>query len=364
MGSRNTNLDALRAVAILMVLGRHSHFSEYWHRIGWAGVDLFFVLSGFLVSGLLFRAYDTTGRLEIGRFYLRRGLKIWPAFYAFIGIPLLVDAVLPHHSVTVGHLLPDLIFIQNYIRGVPEMEHTWSLAVEEHFYLVLPLILALMIRNGKKPFAALPAVFAAFALFALGGRLIVGIIDRGQLDFVQSEFAYLFPTHFRIDALMFGVLLSYYRNYRPDIFQRIAASRAAWVLTGLAIVLLSTIPVEDRAMTTWGLTVVYLGAGIVVAKAVAFEARGFLRILSRALAPIGYYSYSIYLWHILFNFRFMRHLGASSAFVRCVCWVGGSILFGIVAARIIELPVLRLRDRYFPSAERPSKARAASMVAA
>src|ERR1035441_4294981 len=89
---RNTNLDALRGIAILMVLGRHAGlavdylhatnpFTFYTMRIGWAGVDLFFVLSGFLISGLLFADYSQWGRIHLKRFYIRRGFKIWPAFY-------------------------------------------------------------------------------------------------------------------------------------------------------------------------------------------------------------------------------------------------------------------------------------------
>src|SRR5450755_1719851 len=96
---RNINLDALRTIAIFLVLGRHLYtFAAYtaywwaraWLKIGWVGVDLFFVLSGFLVSGLLFTDYEKTGRIDFSRFYIRRGLKLWPAFYALIGTGLLI----------------------------------------------------------------------------------------------------------------------------------------------------------------------------------------------------------------------------------------------------------------------------------
>ena len=81
---RNQSLDVLRCVAILLVLGRHLDYYPLWSKIGWIGVDLFFVLSGFLVSGLLFHEFKEHGRINFRRFILRRGLKIWPAFYTYI----------------------------------------------------------------------------------------------------------------------------------------------------------------------------------------------------------------------------------------------------------------------------------------
>ena len=86
MKTRNRNLDALRAVAILLVLGRHFEYFRLWSQVGWAGVDLFFVLSGFLISGLLFAEWKQRGSIGIARFYVRRGLKIYPAFYVFLAM--------------------------------------------------------------------------------------------------------------------------------------------------------------------------------------------------------------------------------------------------------------------------------------
>ena len=77
MNSRNQSLDVLRGIAILLVLGRHFNYFPLWRQAGWIGVDLFFVLSGFLISGLLFQEYKNTGKLDVRRFILRRGLKIW-----------------------------------------------------------------------------------------------------------------------------------------------------------------------------------------------------------------------------------------------------------------------------------------------
>jgi peptidoglycan/LPS O-acetylase OafA/YrhL len=339
---RNTNLDALRGLAIVMVLGRHADYSAYWTRIGWAGVDLFFVLSGFLVSGLLFANYQHNGRLDISRFWIRRGFKIWPAFYALIAAGLLVDAVMGHSLSTKG-LVAELFFLQSYFQGL--WSTTWSLAIEEHFYLSLPLVLLLIRRNRPDPFAAIPRVFCTLAVLALACRFAVGWKEDGTANYL----AYLYPTHLRIDGLMFGVLLSYYKHFRPSTFEWIATWRGGWITLAVAILLISIFPVEGRQMHTWGLTALYLGAGVLVAKSIAFEAAR-LRAISTPLARIGAYSYSIYLWHLLVK-RAVPHFHIQLPALEFWCYFSIAILFGIVAAKIIEFPALRLRDRIFPKSD-------------
>ena len=255
---RNTNLDALRAIAILMVLGHHAGqaiallhgsngYTVYWERVGWAGVDLFFVLSGFLISGLLFSSYQERSRLDVSRFYIRRGLKIWPAFYTLIAIGVLIDAARGHH-ITTNYLLSELFFLQDYFHSIWGI--TWSLAVEEHFYLILPLVLLLMIRlDRERPFAAMPYVFAGIAIFSLTCRFAVGWKENGIVDY----WVCYFPTHLRMDGLMFGVLLCYCQRFRPNWFERIVSWRGGWIVIAGAVALLSTIP-EATATCTHGVT--------------------------------------------------------------------------------------------------------------
>ena len=117
MNSRNQSLDVLRGIAILLVLGRHFNYFPLWRQAGWIGVDLFFVLSGFLISGLLFQEYKNTGKLDVRRFILCRGLKIWPSYYLLILATMLFYVFIarasehpfPKHEVAVSAL-----FIRNY----------------------------------------------------------------------------------------------------------------------------------------------------------------------------------------------------------------------------------------------------------
>jgi peptidoglycan/LPS O-acetylase OafA/YrhL len=349
---RNTNLDALRAIAVFMVLFRHAGmaisqahastaFTKYGELVGWAGVDLFFVLSGFLISGLLFGEYQKRSRIDISRFYIRRGLKIWPAFLALIVSGLIVDG-LRHHFSTKG-LWVELLFVQDYFFGIWGI--TWSLGVEEHFYLALPLVLLLMIRRDPgKPFAKMPYLFAAIAVIALSCRFAAGWAQDGTVD----SWTCIFPTHLRMDGLLFGVLLCYYQRFCPDTFRRIVSWPGGWIVIASAIVILSVFPIESRHMHTWGFTVLYVAGGIVVAKAVTSEGPRPVRFASRWLARVGVYSYSIYLWHMFFIWRVLPILRIKSPTGIYWCSIVGPVIFGIAAARAIETPVLALRDRFFP----------------
>ena len=156
----------------------------------------------------------------------------------------LVTALVRGHSFSKGQWLSELVFMQSYFKGIWNI--TWSLAVEEHFYLSLPLVLLLMNRrDNDRPFAAMPYVFGMIATLALACRFAVGWKENGSVDYQT----YLYPTHLRMDGLMFGVLLSYYNRFRPKVFEQIASWRGGWIVIAAAVVLLSTLPLESATCT-------------------------------------------------------------------------------------------------------------------
>lgn len=154
---RNKRLDVLRCIAILQVLFYHGGgVMEYFARAGWIGVDLFFVLSGFLISGLIFSEYRKNGTIQFKRFFIRRGFKIYPAFYSFVVFIALVE-LYRHHFSPFRRYLHEIFFVQSYWPGI--WVYTWSLAVEEHFYILLPLLLLLLLHfypGRQDPFRAIP----------------------------------------------------------------------------------------------------------------------------------------------------------------------------------------------------------------
>ena len=168
--ARILELDVLRGVAILLVLGTHVPAYAFWAKAGWLGVDLFFVLSGFLISNLLFLEYRQWESIRIGQFFLRRALKIYPTFYclyiATLTYGFCVDARFGWQN---G--LGEMFFLQNYLGSI--WGHTWSLAIEEHFYIFLPLALTLMlkVRRRGNPFLPIPYLFLVVAVGCLAGRL-------------------------------------------------------------------------------------------------------------------------------------------------------------------------------------------------
>ena len=117
---------------------------------GWVGVDLFFVLSGFLVSNLLFQEYTKTGNVKPLRFLARRGLKIYPLYYLMIFVFWQVSVYFdPNYAAThQKHLLVECLFVQNYLPQFMMTNQTWSLAIEEHFYIGLAV---LMWERGPQP---------------------------------------------------------------------------------------------------------------------------------------------------------------------------------------------------------------------
>src|SRR5437763_1414572 len=149
VNSRNQSLDVLRGIAILLVLGGHGAYPyiSFWTAIGGSGVELFFVLSGFLISGLLFSEYQRTGRIAITRFWIRRAFKIYPGFYVLLAVTAAVLAIANHPQIMLGRaVFFNIVFLQNYVTGVGIVPQSWSLAIEEHFYFGLPLLLWLSAR--------------------------------------------------------------------------------------------------------------------------------------------------------------------------------------------------------------------------
>jgi peptidoglycan/LPS O-acetylase OafA/YrhL len=355
-------LDLLRLLAIVLVLGRHMpsipeswpagvrFLFLMWRRGGWVGVDLFFVLSGFLVSGLLFTEYRSTGRLGIGRFYMRRGWKIYPPFFVLIAASVLMDLRegLPIRSV---RLASELFFLQSYLPGL--WNHTWSLAVEEHFYLLLPLALALMLRrnpNSLTPLRPILSLAAGVAVVALASRLLNWYVRPSY-----GNLTHLFASHLRLDSLFFGVAISYAYHFHSSRFDRLFAPRRRFLMLGGALLLapafafrLETTPF----IYTIGLTIFYVGSGMMLVGILMSQIPP--SRLVDALATLGKYSYSIYLWHIfvsvwgiaLVEGTLDRELETGT---RLAMYFVGSFGLGIAMAKVVEVPVLRIRDRWFPS---------------
>ncbi|MDQ6786226.1 MAG: acyltransferase [Acidobacteriota bacterium] len=357
--ARLPQLDFLRAVAIILVIGNHSsicppeaslffnRITTVWFRGGWTGVDLFFVLSGFLISGLLFNEYKKRGDVDIKKFLVRRGFKIYPAFW-FLILTTFVINLLTGEMIWRGGYLSELLFIQNYHPGI--WQHTWSLAVEEHFYIFLSLLFSLFLfldrKSHKNSFDFIPKLFFAIAAICLLFRFITAAYLPFHYE-VNIE-----QTHLRIDSLFFGVFLSYLWNLRGLSASEFLEKNK--ILIGLAgatcFVPAFVFELEETAwMWTIGLTMLYLGAGCLLLALLKTDFRE-SKIL-HLIARIGKYSYSIYLWNLPVHIWLMKftNFAADNWFLYAFIYWTGTFILGIGTAKLVEYPVLRLRDKIMPS---------------
>ena len=373
---RNIQLDVLRGVAILLVLGRHLELprpagiagllADVWFRIGWIGVDLFFVLSGFLIGGLLVEELHHRGKIDVTRFLVRRGLKIYPAYFVFIAYLVAMPTL---KALLAGRdgwatfvqqwLLywPNLLFLQNYV-GTNPAGHTWSLAVEEHFYLTLPFLLAWLASQGRIR-QLLFVCSASGVLF-----LLLRIASVATNDVHAERMA---ATHLRLDALLCGVGLRALAAYFPQWFAKARGYRPALVAIGL-ICWSPNLFLEPSTsfVRTLGLTATYVGSAAFLMAAfhthgVDFgRTRSMASVFAKGMAWIGIYSYAIYLWHTTAMGILEREVGARmlawAGGMGGVAWTGatlavcaGTVVVGVIATRLVEWPVIRMRDRVFPS---------------
>lgn len=301
-------------------INEQSNFSSSMGR----GVDLFFVLSGFLISGLLFTELEQTRTIDAKRFWIRRGFKIYPPFYVF----LILTSVFIFHGFS-HEMWSEIFFFQNY--GSPVWMHTWSLAVEEHFYFSLPLLLLVLIRF-KHGLRAIPLISAAVSALCFYGRVRAYTHSQALESFV-------FPTHLRIDALFAGVALSYFAHFDEHSFRE---ARKWWVLVlGLGLLALALVlpPLLQVSLS-------YIAFAFLLAWTVN---RGVTNFYWWPLSWIGRYSYSIYLWHAVPMMFLVR---MKPTFWRLPFYLLSSISIGIILSKLIELPALRLRDKLFPAMAR------------
>lgn len=369
MRARLQELDVLRALAVLLVLGHHTRpcpettflpallLMKVWQRAGWMGVDLFFVLSGFLVSGLLFREYITHGNVMLGRFLVRRALKIYPSFYVFLLVPVAACWRLGYipglHQITAPKLVSEMLFVQNY--GPRLWPHTWSLAIEEHFYLLVGLCVYLAskhLKRGENPFAWIPWAFAVIAPALL--------LMRTWTSYAYPYYweTHTYPTHLRIDSLLFGVVIAYYKNFHEAKLSG-AVRKLGWALPAISAVLVSTaalVPLWRHFMHTLGFTCLYAGFGglLLTLLYLSVPRPNWMQRPTAWLAFGGSHSYSIYLWH--YAIMAWTPMVAAKAlgrdlpyFASVFAYMTASVAAGIGMAKLVEMPTLAFRDRMFPS---------------
>jgi peptidoglycan/LPS O-acetylase OafA/YrhL len=290
---RIPSLDGLRAISIALVLFSHlagtggfpisAATANPW-GLGSLGVTVFFVISGFLITGLLLEELRRTDRIRLGRFYFRRTLRIFPPYFALLIGLALADAA-GWISLNPGDLLHSATYTSNYHAARSWfVGHTWSLSVEEQFYLLWPAVLLFAgTRRGL--------------LIAGATILLVPLIRVGEWElFREPGVGVRFETI--ADALAAGCVLACLRPslHASPLYLRALSSRAFIVVPVAAVVANLT---NNHPLVIWGagITVIVVSVALCIDWAVTFHDGRLGRILNAApLVFVGWISYSLYLW--------------------------------------------------------------------
>jgi peptidoglycan/LPS O-acetylase OafA/YrhL len=360
---RLRELDFLRGIAILLVLLRHIPLFPFTKNMGWIGVDLFFVLSGFLVSGLLFKEYIKFGNIRPKLFLIRRGFKIYPIYFLFYILYLILKII--KGDLNFIGFIGDMTFTQNYLTGWGyAYDASWSLAVEEHFYFLFSFFLWLGLKSNKKLLQAETALQSTgnkrfeFTVITL---LIIVLLLRVLSNFIfpQQTGRNFTMTHLRIDSLLFGVLISYFFYFRKSYFEKlfIKNSNILYLICFCGLIWTPFIePAYSFFVKTFGFSILYISFGILLS--IFLLKSNINNILNNIfttnvvsiVSNIGYCSYSIYIIHsfiisictyLLTNY-FNQYL-----FFFIVSTI--SILVGMLMTHIIEKYFLTIRDKHYPS---------------
>jgi peptidoglycan/LPS O-acetylase OafA/YrhL len=339
-------LDGWRGIAVLGVILYHSReefpgSNSLLMRLAahcYVGVDVFFAISGFLICGLLLREYEETGDISLRRFYIRRCFRILPPYYVSLAAICAAGAflALPFNFADVPSCL---LFYRNYRPlGIDEYggfytAHYWTLAVEEHFYLLWPMLL-LLVRPKRAGKVAFLLAMMVFAWRVIEGRfhLLAGVLPQVNL---------LARTDTRMDALLWGCLAAI---YFPDIRRLAARIRFSqlWFVPA-SIILIA------QKMHPPGLTLLDAVLFPLLVVSTVIQPRSVLgRVLEwRPLQWIGTISFSLYLWQELFlpgptaelargGFRYLQQPGWNLlAILGCAC----------LCRYLIEIPMTRLGHR-------------------
>ena len=293
-------LDGLRGISILLVL--LLHFGLSYSTGGFLGVDIFFVLSGFLITSLLVQEWNTRGAISLKKFYIRRALRLMPAVFAFMigtGVYAFLFLTREQAWLTYQGILLTLSYVSNWVFAFSEtvksgpLGITWSLAIEEQFYLLWPLTLVLLLKLRVRQRVILLMTVFTIVLVALHRKIL---LESG----VRLERLY-YGSDTRADALLIGCLVALLLawNVLPgnDLFR--------WIMKGVAalgavviLYLVTNTTSQDLFLYAGGFTLVSISVGAILIVLMLWPPTLFLTALRfQPLRWIGKVSYGLYLWH-------------------------------------------------------------------
>lgn len=366
---RVDGLNTLRAIAILLVF--MYHYMVFVSRaptfgwastLGWVGVDLFFVLSGYLIANQIFSGIAKRQQLSLKAFYIRRALRTLPNFYVVLALYFLFPVVMGGREPPA--LWRFLTFTQNYqLQPGTAFSHAWSLCIEEQFYLLLPAVVLLAVRTGK-------SIKLAWTLLIVG--IVAGIATRSVLWLQYGREAggaiagyhpnIYYSSFCRMDEFLPGVAVAMLKNFHRDAWERmlrwgqttLAAGIGACAITAWA--LLNFYEIDDYGygffMTAFGYSLVAICFAILVVAALSPNSL-LHRVRVPGAAQLAAWSYAIYLSHkavaVILQSQLASYGVGSSSWQAVLLISVACLLAGWLLYRLVETPFMNLRDRRFPT---------------
>ncbi|MEM6569876.1 MAG: acyltransferase [Planctomycetota bacterium] len=341
--NRLASLDGLRALSVMAVVWHHTRPSDGTALLagrGYLGVDVFFVISGFLITALLLREERERGKARLGRFWARRALRLFPLWYAILAtltvVLLWITPDAPMREAFFADLPWNATYTSNFIPGGTFLALSWSLATEEQFYVLWPLLLT-------RARAAAPAALLIAGGLSVGVHL--GAFDPWLESWIGPRWTYyaaLTATLLPL-ALGCGLALALHGRDRPSGWARSLAHPAAAPLALAAVVAAASSPLEEGTTRL----VAQLAASVLVAAcALGDDSAGWLR--TRPLRWIGERSYGVYLLHmIVLQGVFALDLapdGHRGPEIFALTLAGTLVAAGL-SYRFLETPFLRMKER-------------------
>ena len=361
-------LDVLRFFAFLIVFFHHAfpHDPAFWTRLGLPlflarivagigatgafGVSLFFVLSSYLITELLLREKDLLGTLDIRSFYIRRMLRIWPLYFAFLALAVVLQWIVPGQHVTLRAGMWFSFLAGNWFivfHGFPSsvIFPLWSVSIEEQFYITWPAVVRKVSETGMLIFAGLLLVAATSA------RIYLGMHHTPESDVWCNTFV-------QLDPIAAGILIALLLKGEIPRLSRLA--RAAMMLAGITGLALGSMyfGIKNDPLTTMRIVLGYpsvaIGGSLLLLSVLRTNPKG----SNRVLIYLGRISYGLYVFHVLglLISDYTVHDQTANLFryaLRVVVALAATIAMAAVSYRWLETPFLSLKQRFTHVLSRP-----------
>lgn len=350
-------LDLLRAAAVAMVLVTHASFFflpltrdldafEAWWMPGQLGVELFFVLSGFLIGGMLAHQAEA-GDLDVRQFWIRRWMRTLPNYYLFLLINVLIERWI---SGAWPHVASYLVFWQNFAWPSPMFYgESWSLAIEEIFYLVAPLFVLLARRHARGFLHPVTLIVLGIAVFTL---IRIAFVLHGNPSWDEGVRK---VTLVRFDAIAYGVVaVLLFRRHRPGL--KAAGFVAALGLGGIALSAWAYLELP-RDTSFFARTLLFnlisISFAALLPLGALWQSSGLPRFIDVSVRKLALWSYALYVSHlallrVLVSIFGWKGTTPLECLAQAVAFGAMAIALAALVHRVYEGPLLRLRDRIAP----------------